>query len=204
MCQNGGMMQQEKRVSFVGILVTASLLVNLGLTMLNETLQLPFFFDSIGTAVTAASAGLVPGIIVAVWTNLLHELYYGFVGASWPFFVCGVATVLIVRAFIKAKRFSSVGDVLLASLLVGLANAVLGGAVAAFLFGGMTNVGLDYLVAGLVTAGRSLVSAAFLARIPANLVDKAIAVFAAYFLMGPIERWRVRHFAVRSTDEPAV
>jgi energy-coupling factor transport system substrate-specific component len=194
------MMQEERRGSFVGIVVVTSLAINVGFMTVNETLQLPFFMDSIGTAITAASAGLVPGIIVAVSTNLLLEVYFGFHGASWPFFICGVATVLIIRAFVKAKRFSSVRDALLVSILVGLANAVLGGIIASFLFGGLTSIGLDYLVAALVTSGRSLVSAAFLARIPVNLIDKAIAVFAAYFLMAPIEQWRIRRVKPGATE----
>lgn len=94
-----------------------------------------------------------------------------------------------------------VGDALLASLLVGLANAVLGGALASFLLGGLTNVGLDYLVAGLVTAGRSITSVAFLARVPVNLMDKAIAVFAACFLMAPIERWRARRLSSGTPEQ---
>jgi energy-coupling factor transport system substrate-specific component len=180
------MMQERRSILFYMLLVTGSLAVNTGLAVINEELSLPFFLDSIGTAVAAASGGLISGLIVAVGTNLLQEVVFGFTGQSWPFFICGVATVLIVRAFVRAHRFESVGDILLVTLLVALANAVLGGTIATFVYGGLTSVGLDYLVTGLVSAGRTLLSAAFLARIPANLVDKAIAVFTAYYLLEPL------------------
>jgi energy-coupling factor transport system substrate-specific component len=64
---------------------------------------------------------------------------------------------------------------------VAFANSVLGALIAAYVYGGFTSVGVDYLVSGLVATGQSIVSAAFLARLPANLFDKTIAVLAAHF-----------------------
>lgn len=181
-------MKQEHSAGFVVVFTVAAIWLNAGMAWLNELLALPFFMDSIGTAVAAAVLPFVPALLVAVLTNFAMEVVFGFPGAAWPFFICSVATMLIVRAFVSTGRFKSVGDALLVSLLVALANAILGGTIAAFVFGGLTTVALDYLVTGLVTAGQSLVTAAFWARVPANLVDKTIAVFAAFFLAVPLAR----------------
>ena len=168
---------------FVVSIVMTSLALNCLLSVINEGLALPFFFDSIGTAVAAVTVGLVPALIVAVGTNALFELIYSGGGIHIPF-----ATVLILRAFRRSRSFQTIGHALLASLAVALANAVLGGLIAGYVFGGVTGVGIDFLVAGLVAGGRSVLSASFWARVPANLIDKTIAVFAAFFLQGPLRR----------------
>jgi energy-coupling factor transport system substrate-specific component len=156
--------------------------LNVGLNTANNALSMPFFFDSIGTAIVAATTGIGPGIAVAVGTNLLIEAVMGFPWTNIPFALCGIATAFIVWAFVRRGAFSTIGSVLLASLLVALANAVLGSVIATFVYQGVTGVGVDYLVTGLVAAGQSLVSATFWARVPANLFDKTIAVLAAYLV----------------------
>ena len=162
--------------------------MNAGLNAANNALSMPFFFDSIGTAIVAAIVGLVPAILVAVGTNLLIEVIMGFPWTNMPFAICGIATAAIVWAFVRRDAFSTIGSVLLASLLVALANSVLGAIIATFVYGGVTGVGVDYLVTGLVSAGQSLVSASFWARVPANLFDKTIAVLVAYFVYRAVAR----------------
>ena len=163
-------------------MVLAAIGLNVGLNTANNALSMPFFFDSIGTAIVAATAGIGPGVAVAIGTNLFIEAVMGFPWINIPFALCGIATVLIVWGFVRRNAFSSIGSVLLASLLVALANSLLGSVIATFVYGGVTGVGVDYLVTGLVSAGQSLVSASFWARVPANLFDKTIAVLAAYFV----------------------
>ncbi len=166
----------------VGLLVVVAIAVNGGLNAANNALSLPFFFDSITTAVVAATLGLVPGFVGAVGTNLLIEVFMGFPWTNVPFAVCGMATAVIVWAFVRKGAFNNIGNVLLASLLVALANSFLGAIIATFVYGGITGVGVDYLVTAFVAAGQSFLSATFWARIPANLFDKTIAVLVAYFV----------------------
>ena len=185
----------------------AALGVNLGLSLINTALNLPFFLDAFGTAVAAATVGLVPALIVAVGTNALFEVAYGFSLTHLPFALCGIATVLIVRAFVRRGRLRNVGDLVVASLAVAMANAILGGFIAAFVFGGITGVGIDFLVTGLVSSGQSLLSASFWARVPANIIDKTLAVFVAYVARVPLRRLArrlARRSAVRSEMRTSV
>ncbi len=181
---------RERRtpVLFTAVVTAVALAINVGLSLVNTALNLPFFLDAIGTAVAAAALGLVPALIVAVGTNVLFELVYGLTLTHLPFAICGIATVLIIRGFIRIGWFDAVGHALIVSLAVAFANAVLGAVVAAFLFGGITGVGIDYLVSGLVTSGQSLFSASFWARVPANIIDKTVAVFVAYACRAPLLR----------------
>lgn len=185
----------------IGVVIVA-LATNLGLSLLNTALNLPFFLDSIGTAVAAATLGIVPALVVAVGTNVLFELVYGFTLTHLPFAICGIATVLIVRGFMRIGWFDAIGHALIVSLAVAFANAVLGAVIATFLFGGITGVGIDYLVSGLITSGGSLFSASFWARVPANIIDKTFAVFVAYACREPLLRLARRIATARHRGSP--
>ena len=175
----------------MAVVCAASLAANVGLNAANGVLELPFFFDSIGTAVTAATLGLVPGLVVAVATNIAFEIVEGMPLTHLPFSICGVATALIVWWFVRTGRFATLGEALVASIAVALANSVLGALIATYLFGGLTAVGVDYLVTGLVAAGQSILTASFWARVPANLFDKTVAVLVAFVVAGRVNRDRV-------------
>ena len=156
--------------------------VNGLMNWINTSLGLPFFFDSIATAVVAALFGPLPGILVGLLTNLFLELIYGFPFIHYAFGLCGATTGFIVGMMAKHHRFGTMSYAILASLLVTLSNSLLGAVIATFMFGGITEVAVDYLVTGLMVAGQSLLSATFWARIPANLIDKTIAVFIAFMI----------------------
>lgn len=177
---------------FVTGVVLAGMTVNLGFSLVNESLALPLFLDTIGTAAAAVTVGLVPAIVVAVGTNALFEIAYGMDLEHLPFAVCGIGTALIIHAFLRRGRFATLGNALVASLAVALANAVCGAVIAALLYGGVTGVGIDYLVAALVASGQSLLGASFWARLPANIVDKSIAVGIAFFAREPLLRLAAR------------
>jgi energy-coupling factor transport system substrate-specific component len=100
-----------------------------------------------------------------------------------PFVFCNIATAIIVGLFAEKKRFLSLFNAMLCAGIVTLANAILGAFIAYFAFGGVTRHASDYLVTGLILAGQSLFAATFWARIPANLIDKSIAVGIAFFAL---------------------
>ncbi|MBD3669130.1 MAG: ECF transporter S component, partial [Gammaproteobacteria bacterium] len=155
--------------------------------------ELPLFLDSIGTAVVAALFGAFPGMLTGLLTNYLADLF----NPSNPIFL-SFAPVNMVTGFLVGYvswRFdlSRPGTVAALIALVTFANVLLGTATVVWLHSGTTATSIDYLVTALVLTGRSLFSSAFLARIPTNLVDKTIALFAAYGAY----RWAFTPFRVR-------
>lgn len=187
-------MHKRHAVWFVLPAIVVLLGLNLGLKNLNSALSMPFFFDSIGTAIAAALFGLLPGLAVGVLTNGVQEALAGFTMENLPWAICSASTAIIVWAYARSNRFSDIRGAAFASLWVALANSILGAAIATFLYGGMTGVPLDYVAMGIVTAGRTVLEAAFLARLPSNLIDKGIAVFLAYLAF--------RRFARKPLDIP--
>lgn len=180
--QNWRQLSDKKPLWLILFLIAAAIGLNALLNFLNELLNLPLFLDTIGTATTAAVLGTLPGLVTALFTNLLFELLYGFPLIHYPFALCGLATALIVGLMAKYGCFSTLLHAVIATVLVTLANSLLGATIAAFVFSGVTGVGIDYLVTGLLLTGQSILSASFWPRGPVNLIDKSIAVFIAFYI----------------------
>lgn len=151
---NWRQLSEKRPLWLILLLIVAGIALNALLNFLNELLNLPLFFDTIGTATAAAVLGTIPGLIVALFTNLLFELLYGFPLIHYPFALCGMATALIVGRMAKQGCFSTLLHAVIATILV----------------------------TGLLLAGQSILSASFLARVPVNLIDKSIAVFIAFYI----------------------
>ena len=63
-------------------------------------------------------------------------------------------------------------------------NAIIGAPIAMVVYGGVDgNVGTNLMIVGLQALGNDLAGAAFLARIPVNLIDKGIACFIAWGIL---------------------
>ncbi len=175
----------------LGLLVSATLLpllnALLGLAIKD---RLPFFMDSIFTAVAAAVLGPWQGMVTALVTNVFQELFLGFTGTYLPFAICGVATALIVALFARSARYWNPLGFILCVALVTLANSLLGALVATFVFGGGSRSNIDGIVAGFALFTDTIFTAAFLARIPINFIDKSIAVIPALLLARALSRSR--------------
>ncbi len=180
--QNWRQLSEKRSLLLTLLLITAAIALNALLNFLNELLNLPLFLDTIGTAVAAAVLGTIPGLATALFTNLLFELLYGFPLIHYPFALCGMATALIIGLMAKQGYFSTLLHAVIATILVTLANSLLGATIATFVFGGVTGVSIDFLVTGLLLTGQSILSASFWARVPVNLIDKSIAVFIAFYI----------------------
>jgi energy-coupling factor transport system substrate-specific component len=163
-------------------------LLNAFLNKLIVGTSLPLFLDSIFTVLSAALFGLGPGLATAVLTNGSIEALTGFPGVHIPFALCGMATAAIVARAVGRGRFHSPLDLALVTLELSLANAVIGATVAVFAFGGFTDVNVDVIVSGFATAFGNILSAAFLARLPVNIVDKGIAILVTLLVLHLADR----------------
>jgi len=172
----------QNRVLIV-LTVLACAVLNTLVELINIPLRLPFFLDSIFTAVAGALFGILPGLAAGLATNLMMEVAHGMQGLYWQWALCNMATGAIVGLAVRLRRFDSIGDLLLVIFAVALANAILGTIIATLVFGGLTTGNtIDSIVLGFMATGRSIVSSAFLGRIVSNLIDKAIAVGIAFLL----------------------
>ncbi|MBI9106660.1 MAG: ECF transporter S component [Spirochaetales bacterium] len=173
------------------ILIPLFAALNLGFSWFNNyILRAPLFFDSIFTAAGAVCFGPLAGTLIAALTNLGMELMYGMAGFHWPFMICSISTALILGFMAKGGYFSKQIHLTLAILAVTVSNALTGSILAYLLFSGNSGVGIDVIVSAFTETGMSVLASAFVARLPANLIDKMIAVYAAFGLKVLFERVR--------------
>lgn len=176
-----GFMNKRKTALIAAAALAGGLLNCLGST-LNIALGSPLFLDSIFTAASGALFGPWMACLCALATHASLVCLHGW-DLQWACFLpCSLATGLISALFAGKRKPASLYAIILCSFFVALANALIGGTIAAFAFGGITTHTSDYLVTGLLLAGQSMLSASFLARVPLNLIDKGIAVGLAFIL----------------------
>ena len=181
---------QSKRTKTLAIII--SVVLNGVINLAGDKLGIPLFLDSIFTAVTAALFGIIPGLLTGLFTNLFQELIRGFPLYLYPFALVNMATGIIVGLLVKQGYFKTFFGVFLVIIYTALANAILGAIIVTIVFGGITNEEVDYIVKVILMTGQSVFSSAFIARIFINLVDKGIAVLAAYFIYVQVRKQGTR------------
>lgn len=156
-------------------------------------LGVPLFMDTIFTA-TASCFGIVCGIVTAISSHIVSFVIAGF---SFPeeasnmiFVFCSLTVVLGMRILIhlSEKREFPVSPLHLFAL--GIMMALVISIEGAFFYVLLLkyseyvidNKAVSTLIYTLITQKISLIASSTLARIPVNMVDKLIAVFAGWYL----------------------
>ena len=147
------------------------------------SLGLPIYLDSIGTIIVAAIMGPWIGATSGILFNIISSLVRGNIMASL-FALCNLGSGVIVGYMARYGKYKKAWHIVVATLLVSLWNAIVAAPIAMVVYGGIDgNVGTNLMIVGLQALGNDLMGAAFLARIPANLVDKGIACVIAWIIL---------------------
>ncbi len=170
------------RNTYIAIMIPLGVAINLVGGQVAGKLALPLYMDSIGTAIVAAVMGPFVGAVSGVLYNVISALINGNM-LSILFGLCNIATAFIIGFMAKSGKFKTWVHAVVATVLVALANAIMGAPIAVMVYGGIQGGGVDLVVAGFLAAGQDIMSAAFLARVPINLVDKGIACFVAWLIL---------------------
>ncbi|MFI5359787.1 MAG: ECF transporter S component [Halanaerobiales bacterium] len=168
--------------TYIAIMIPIGVAINYIGGIIASSLSLPIYLDSIGTVIVAAIMGPWVGAASGALYNIVSSLISGNIMASM-FAICNIGSGLIVGYMARKNHFKSITDVIVATVLVALWNAITGAPIAMVVYGGIDgNAGTNLMIAGLNAMGTDLANAAFLARIPVNLVDKGIASVIAWIV----------------------
>lgn len=168
--------KKVKMLAFCGLAIA----LNIVLGIITSALGIPLYLDTLGTVLSAAIFGPVPGMIVGALTNIITGLIYNV--QDIPFFLVNMVVGLVVG--LVAKKW---GWGLIPALLTGLALSVIcpvvGTPIGIYVYGGLNGSVSDMLVTSLVKGGQTIFQASFLRNIASNLIDKVGTCLIAYGLI---------------------
>jgi energy-coupling factor transport system substrate-specific component len=173
---------KKTRTTYSLILIPIGIAINVIAGTIAGQLKLPIFMDSIGTIVVAAIMGPLVGGVTGLLTNVVLGMMGGDV-LGMAFGLCSLASGVIIGFMVKYGYFKNWIHLVVATILVTLANSIIAAPLVVFLYGGVSGAGVDFLVAGFLAAGKDIFSSAFFSRIPVNLVDKGIAIIIAFIIL---------------------
>jgi hypothetical protein len=187
-----------RRFFFLAVLCLLAAGANYFLNALfTYALKIPLFLDTVFSVAVCFSAGLIPGLITALLTNIAASIRDG--GFS-PFIVCSFAEVLIVwllnpltlqkkRAVINRTTettfFTNFAGLLLLYITACVAVSVLGGVID-YIYYSLMSVEKQYFSAedtvkiNLLQSGIPILVMNILSRIPVNVVDRFIVIFGGF------------------------
>lgn len=164
-------MQNVRSNSKMFILVFSGLAVavNIVLGIITSALGIPLYLDTLGTVMTAALFGVVPGMIVGALTNTITGLIYAV--TDIPFALVSMAIAIVVGLIAKKYNFGW-KVALVTGLILSVVAPVIGTPIGIFMYGGLNGTFSDVFVMSLVKGGQTIFQASFLRNIASNFVDK--------------------------------
>lgn len=166
-------------VVFCGICVA----MNIVLGIITSALGIPLYLDTLGTVLSAAIIGPVPGIIVGALSNIITGLMYSV--SDIPFCLVNMAVGLIVGLVAKKFNFTIVSAVI-TGLVLSFVCPAIGTPIGIYVYGGLNGSASDVLVMSLVQAGKDIFQASFLRNVASNLIDKVGTCIVGWALIRAI------------------
>lgn len=151
--------------AFCGVAVA----MNIVLGIITSALGIPLYLDTLGTVLSAAILGPLPGVIVGALSNIITGLIYSV--TDIPFCLVNMAVGLLVGLVAKKFKFSWI-TALICGLVLSFLCPAIGTPIGIFVYGGLNGTFSDMLVMSLVEGGKTIFQASFLRNVASNLVDK--------------------------------
>ena len=114
------------------VLIIAGTLLNLILSWLMRQTDLPFYVDTVGTILTTALGGIIPGIITALITNIVN---FAMDGESIFYASLNMLIAIVTAGFFESKRKKHLLHHVLYVLAIAFIGGVIGGFITWFLYG---------------------------------------------------------------------
>ncbi len=177
----------EKEVNATTIpLIAFGAALNIVVGQAVQLIKLPLYLDSIGTILIACVVGPLAGMLTGAFANLTLGLFFNYA------FIFFIPVTLVIGAFsgfaARIGVFRRWYTAIPTGLLQGVLSAIASAPIAAFMFGGVTMGGTDFLVLYFRAIGKSIIQSAFLQGLAADPVDKAVSYLIVYFLLTRIPR----------------
>ena len=171
-------------------LIPIGIAVNVVGGQLALMLKVPVFLDCIGTFVVAALCGIVPGLIVAVGTQLINAIT-----APTVLAYIGIGMLFAVESHFFAKWgiWKSFPKSAISGVGIAIIDACISVPITAFLLGGFAGTGATTIAAALMASGWSVFMATLASEIVSETLDKVVCLIIIFFVLKAIpDRLKVK------------
>ena len=164
--------------------------INILFSFLSSYFQFQFFMDMI-FVYAASFFGIPCGIIVGVGTSLFNSIFIQHIAKHSLYAICCVTGTLLTWLFITKHRTFETKTIFwlrliflffFSTIIISLEGSIIYSLYFSNTVGQNENSTVMFLTYTLVMQNMGLILSAFLARLPVNLIDKAIAVFGGFFI----------------------
>lgn len=182
------------------VLIPIAVGINLIGGTLCSALKLPLFLDMIGTIVIACLSGPWVAALCGLLTNVFLAMVANPV--YLPYSIVSILCGLVTGYMVKAGLFKKIWGAVLIWLACTLTNTVSASLITIFVYGGATGVtGSSILTATLIAATKDIVTSVLSTSMLENLVDKGIAFFIAFIIVGKIPKRFLSQYAPDRNEE---
>ena len=163
-------------ITFCGLAIA----INIVLGIATSALNLPLYLDTLGTVMTAALIGPLPGAVVGALTNIVTGFMYSI--KDIPFLLVNVAVALTVGFVAKKFKFTY-KSAFITGLILAVVCPLIGTPISVAIYGGLTGTASDVIVLWLRGTGSDIFTASFIAKVGNNLLDKVRTCLIAVLLI---------------------
>ena len=155
--------------------------INFGTGMLSKALMLPFWFDTIGTGISACVLGPVAGAITGFLSNLLSG---AFDSINLGYCLINAVIGILIGLFFKYGMYSNFFSVLCTGIVIGVVSALCSTPFNCILYDGYTgNIWGDSLFNMLSQYQRNIVFNSFVSELFIDIPDKVISMIIIFYLL---------------------
>lgn len=179
-------------------LIAVGIGINLVMGEITAVVKIPLYLDSVGTIFIAASCGMYAAIVCGLFSNIAAGIIFN------PAMVFFAPVSIIIGAFAgyfaSKNGFSSLVKVILFGLLQGIISAIVSAPISAFVFGGITLGGTDFVVLFFRSTGQSILNSVLYQGLASDPIDKCVSYVLVFFILKQLPhslRNRLPQFSVR-------
>jgi len=162
-------------------LIAVGIGINLIMGEITALLKIPLYLDSVGTIFIGVSCGPYAGLVCGFLSNVAAGIL---LNPPMLFFAPVAMVVGFFSGFVASRGgFSTLIKAALFGLLQGVISAIVSAPIAAFVFGGLTMGGTDFLVLYFRSMGNNILNSVFFQGLAADPIDKCCSYILVFLMI---------------------
>jgi energy-coupling factor transport system substrate-specific component len=195
-----GISIEDKQNKMLAIIfVPLAIAINVGIGAIVKALNLPLYFDSVGTILATILLGWRYGVITGILSFVITSIFIN------PFAIYFIGTQVAIAIYVdlisRAGWISNLIKVTLSGLGLGIVAAIVSAPVIIYLFEGATGNGASLVTSFFVSMGNQIVKSVFLTGFSIEPIDKGLQLILIFFILKSIPVSLLKQFKLGSLSK---